>query len=64
MSVFDFITGRSTRKRKIRRAGRNPVIQVVKILMKKCLKGKISGLRDQVGSPGFKLASQLLSFLL
>lgn len=38
---------RSIRKRKLRRAGRNPVIQVVKILMMKCFKGMISGSRGQ-----------------
>lgn len=54
MSVFDFVTGRSIRKRKIKRAGRNPVIQVVKILMMKRCKEKIFGLRDQVGSYDFK----------
>lgn len=63
MSVFDFITGRSIRKRKIRRAGRNLAIQVVKILMTKRFKGKISGLRDQVGSPDFKLGLKLLGVL-
>lgn len=39
------------------------MIQVVKILMTKRSKGKISGLRDQVGSPDFKLGLELLAVL-
>ena len=39
------------------------MIQVVKILMTKRSKGKISGLRDQVGSPDFKLGLKLLGVL-
>lgn len=64
MSAFDFVTGRGIRKRKIKRAGRNPVIQVVKILMMKRCKEKIFGLRDQVGSYDFKFGSKLLGVLL
>lgn len=39
------------------------MIQVVKIPMTKRFKGKISGLRDQVGSPDFKLRLKLLGVL-
>lgn len=39
------------------------MIQVVKILMTKHCKGKISGLRDQVGSPDFKPGLKLLGVL-
>lgn len=39
------------------------MIQVVKIPMMKCFKGMISGLRDQVGSPDFKLEWKLLDVL-
>lgn len=40
------------------------MIQVVKILMMKRCKEKISGLRDQVGSYDFKLGLKLLGVLL
>jgi len=61
---FDFIAGRRIKKRKIRRAGRNPVIQAVKILTMKHFKGKISGLRDQVGSHQFVLKLLAVLYML